>query len=157
MLKILHARLQHYGNQELPDVQAGFRKGRGTRDQIANIHWIIGKAREFQKNICLYCINYGKAFDDVDHDKLWKALREMRIPDHCARLLRNLCEDQEVTVRTLYEQLIGSRVRKEYDMAVCCHPVCLTCILSTSWEIPAGWVTSWNQDRCEKHQQSQIC
>ena len=132
MLKILHARLQHYGNQELPDVQAGFRKGRGTRDQIANIHWIIGKAKEFQKNICLYCINYGKAFDDVDHDKLWKALREMRIPDHCARLLRNLCADQEVTVRTLYEQLIGSRVRKEYDMAVCCHPVCLTCILSTS-------------------------
>ena len=132
MLKTLHARLQHYGSQELPDVQAGFRKGRGTRDQIANIHWIIGKAREFQKNICLYCINYGKAFDDVDHDKLWKALREMRIPDHCARLLRNLCADQEVTVRTLYEQLIGSRVRKEYDMAVCCHPVCLTCILSTS-------------------------
>ena len=102
MLKILHARLQHYGNQEISDVQAGFRKGRGTRDQIANIHWIIEKAREFQKNICLYCINYGKAFDDVDHDKLWKALRETRIPDHCTRLLRNLYVDQEVTVRTLY-------------------------------------------------------
>ena len=89
MLKNLHARLQHYVNQELPNVQAGIRKGRGIGDQIANIHWIIGKAREFQKNICLYCINYGKAFDDVDHDKLWKALTEMGTPDHLTCLLRN--------------------------------------------------------------------
>ena len=73
MLKILHARLQHYTNQELLDVQAGFRKGRGTRDQIANIHWIIEKAREFQRNVCLHFISYAKAFDCVDHDKLWKA------------------------------------------------------------------------------------
>ena len=73
MLKILHARLQHYTNQELLDVQAGFRKGRGTRDQIANIHWIIEKAREFQRNVCLRFISYAKAFDCVDHDKLWKA------------------------------------------------------------------------------------
>ena len=82
MLKILHARLQHYANQELPDVQAGFRKGRGTRDQIANIHWIIEKVKEFQKNIYLCFISYTQAFDYVDHDKLWKALREMGIPDH---------------------------------------------------------------------------
>ena len=77
MLKILHARLQHYANQELPDVQAGFRKGRGTRDQIANIVWIIEKAREFEKNAYLCFISYTEAFDCVDHDKLWKALREM--------------------------------------------------------------------------------
>ena len=80
MLKILHARLQHYANQELPDVQAGFRKGSGTRDQIANIHWIIEKAREFQENIFLCFINYTKAFDCVNHNKLWKVLKEMGIP-----------------------------------------------------------------------------
>ena len=83
-------------------VQAGFRKGRGTRDQIANIHWIIEKAREFQKNIYLCFIDYAKAFDYVDHDKLWKALREMGIPDHLTCLLRNLYTGQEATVRTLY-------------------------------------------------------
>ena len=82
MLKILPARLQLYGNQELPDVQAGFRKGRGTRDQIANIRWNIEKAREFQKNIYVCFINYTKAIDCVDHEKLWEALREMGIPDH---------------------------------------------------------------------------
>ena len=81
MLKILHARLRHYVNQELPDVQAGFRKGRGTRDQVANILWVIEKAREFQKNLYLCFVNYAKAFDCVDHDKLWKALGEMGIPD----------------------------------------------------------------------------
>ena len=102
MLKILHARLQHYMKQELPDVQAGFRKGRGTRDQIANICWIIKKAREFQKNIYLCFINYAKAFDCVDHDKLWKALSEMGIPDHLTCLLRNLYADQEAIVKTLY-------------------------------------------------------
>ena len=82
MLKILQARLQQYMNRELPDVQAGFRKGRGTRDQIANICWIIEKAREFQKNIYFCFIDYAKAFDSVDHNKLWKILREMGIPDH---------------------------------------------------------------------------
>ena len=81
MLKILQARLQHYVNHELPDVQAGFRKGRGTRDQIANIRWIMEKAREFQKSICFCCIDYAKAFDCVDHNKLWKILQEMGIPD----------------------------------------------------------------------------
>ena len=102
MLKILQARLQQYVNHELPGVQAGFRKGRGTRDQIANICWIIEKAREFQKNIYFCFIDYAKAFDGVDHNKLWKALREMRIPDHLTCLLRNLYASQKATVRTLY-------------------------------------------------------
>ena len=88
MLKILQARLQQYVNWELPDVQAGFRKVRGTRDQIANIPWIIEKAREFQKNICF--IDYAKAFDYVDHNKLWKILKDMGIPDHLTKLLRNM-------------------------------------------------------------------
>uniref|UniRef100_A0A4W2GWR1 Reverse transcriptase domain-containing protein n=1 Tax=Bos indicus x Bos taurus TaxID=30522 RepID=A0A4W2GWR1_BOBOX len=100
MLKILQARLQQYVNHELPDVQAGFRKGRGTRDQIANIHWILEKAREFQKNIYFCCIDYAKAFDCVDPNKLWKILKEMGIPDHLTCLLRNLYAGQEATVRT---------------------------------------------------------
>ena len=99
MLKIFQARLQQYVNQELPDVQAEFRKGRGTRDQIANIHWIIEKAREFQKNIYFCFIDYAKAFDCVDHNKLWKILKEMGIPDHLTCLLRNLYVGQEATVR----------------------------------------------------------
>ena len=93
MLKILQSRLQQYVNRELPDVQAGFRKGRGTRDQIANIYWIIKKAREFQKNIYFCFIDYAKAFDCVDHNKLWKILKEMGIPDHWTCLLRNLYAD----------------------------------------------------------------
>ena len=100
MLKILQDRLQQCVNQELPDVQAGFRKGRGTRDQIANIHWIIEKARELQKNIHFCFIDYAKAFDCVDHNKLWKILQEMGIPNHCTCLLRNLYAGQEATVRT---------------------------------------------------------
>uniref|UniRef100_A0AC11D3F5 Uncharacterized protein n=1 Tax=Ovis aries TaxID=9940 RepID=A0AC11D3F5_SHEEP len=100
MLKILQARLQQYVNCELPDVQAGFRKGRGTRDQIANIRWIMEKAREFQKNIYFCFIDYAKAFDCVDHNKLWKILREMGIPDHLTCLLRNPYSGQEATVRT---------------------------------------------------------
>ena len=99
-LKILQARLQQYVNSELPDVQAGFRKGRGTRDQIANTHWIIKKAREFQKSIYFCFIDYAKAFDCVDHNKLWKILDEMGIPDHLNCLLRNLYAGQEATVRT---------------------------------------------------------
>ena len=99
MLKILQARLQQYVNRELPDVQAGFRKGRGTRDQIANIRWIMGKAREFQKNIYFCFIDYAKAFDCVDHKKLWKILKETGIPDHLTCLLRNLYAGQEATVR----------------------------------------------------------
>ena len=100
MLKILQARLQQYVNHEFPDVQAGFRKGRGTRDQIANIRWIMENAREFQKNIYFCFIDYAKAFDCVDHNKLWKILREMGIPDHLTCLLRNLYAGQEATVRT---------------------------------------------------------
>ena len=98
MLNILQARLQQFMNHEFPDVQAGFRKGRGTRDQIANICWIIEKAREFQKNICF--VDYVKAFDCVDHSKLWKILRELEIPGHLTRLLRNLYVGQEAAVRT---------------------------------------------------------
>ena len=98
MLKILQARLPQYVNHELPDVQAGFRKGRATRDQITNIHWTIEKAREFQKNICF--INYAKAFDCVDHNKLWKIILERGIPEHLTCLLRNVYAAQEATVRT---------------------------------------------------------
>ena len=112
MLKIFHARLQHCANQELPEVQAGFRKGRGIRDQIANICWIIEKAREFQKNIFLCFINYAKTFDCVDHDKLWKALREMGTPDHLTCLLRSLYESQEATFRSLYETSDWLRTEK---------------------------------------------
>ena len=100
MLKILQARLQQYVNHGLADVQAGFRKGRATRDQIADICWIIEKAREFQKNVYFCFIDYAKAFDCVDHSKLWKILKEMGIPDHLTCLLRNLYAGQEVTVRT---------------------------------------------------------
>ena len=100
MLKILQARLQQYVNRELPDVQAGFRKGRESIDQIANIHWIIKKAGELQKNSYFCFTDYAKAFDCVDHNKLWKIMKEMGILDHLTCLLRNLCAGQEVTIRT---------------------------------------------------------
>ena len=100
MLKILQARLQQYVNHELPDVQASFRKGRGTRDQIVNIRWIMEKAREIQKNIYFCFIDYAKAFDCVEHHKQWKILKEMGIPDHLTCLLKNLYASQEATVRT---------------------------------------------------------
>ena len=102
MLKSLQAMLQQYMNHELPDVEAGFRKGRETRDHIANIHWIIEKAREFQKNIYFCFFNYAKAFDCVDHNKLWKILQEMGISDQLICLLRNLYAGQEAIVRTRY-------------------------------------------------------
>ena len=113
MLKILQARLQQYMNRELPDVQAGFRKGRGTRDQNANILWIMEKARKFQKNIYFCFIDYAKAFDCVDHNKLWKVLKELGIPDHLTSLLKNLYACQEATVRLDMEQQTGSKVEKE--------------------------------------------
>ena len=129
MLKILQARLQQYVNceqyvnRELPDVQAGFRKGRGTRDQIANIRWIIKKAREFQRNIYFCFIDYAKAFDCVDHNKLWKTLKEMGIPDHLTRLLRNLYAGQEATVRTRHGTTdwfqIGKGVRQGCILSPC--------------------------------------
>ena len=109
MLKILQARLQQYVNHEIPDVLAGLRIGRGTRDQIANICWIIKKAREFQTNIYFCFIDYAKAFDCVDHNKLWKILKGMGISDHLTYLLRNLYAGQEATVRTGHEQQSGSK------------------------------------------------
>ena len=106
MLKILQARLQQYVNRELLDVQPGFRKGRGTRDQIANIRWTVEKAREFQKNIYFCFIDYAKAFDCVDHNKLWKILQEMGMLDHLTCLLRNLYAGQEATLRTGYFRIM---------------------------------------------------
>ena len=153
MLKVLHARLQHYANQELPDVQAGFRKGRGTRDQISNINWIIEKAREFQKNI----ISVSSTM--LQPLTVW-------IMTNCGSLLE-WCEYQTILsvswetcmwvkkqqLEPCMEQLIGSR---SYDRAVCCHPVCLTYILSTSWEM-LGWMSYKPESRQqEKHQQPQI-
>ena len=121
MLKILQARLQQYVNRECPDVQAGFRKGRGTRYQIANIHWNIEKAREFQENIYFCFIDYAKAFDCVDHNKLWKILKEMGIPDHLTHLLRNLYSGQEATVRTGHGPTDWFQIEKR---------VCQGCMLS---------------------------
>ena len=109
MLKILQARLQQYMNRKHPDVETGCRKGRGTRDQIANIRWIIRKAREFQKNIYFCFIDYAKAFDCVDHNTLWKILKEMGIPDHLTSLLKNLYAGQEASVRTAHGKQTGSK------------------------------------------------
>ena len=109
MLKILQARLQQYMNCELPDVQAGFRKGRGTRDQIANIHWIIKKAREFQKNIYFCFIDYAKAFDCVDHNKLWKILKVMEIPDHLTSLWETYMQVRKQQLELDMEQQTGSK------------------------------------------------
>ena len=123
MLKILQARLQQYMSCELPDVQAGFRKGRGTRDQFANIRWIIKKARELQKNIYFCFTDYAKAFDCVDHSKLWKILKEMGISDHLTCLLRNLYAGQEAEVRTGHETKewfqVGKGVRQGCILSPC--------------------------------------
>ena len=132
MVKILQAGLQQYMNSELPDVQASFRKGRGTKDQIANICWIIEKSREFQRNIYFCFIDYAKAFNCVDHHKLWKILKEMGIPDHLTCLLRNLYAGQEATVKLNMEQHTGSKSGKEYVKAEYCHPAYLTYMHSTS-------------------------
>ena len=147
MLKILQARLQQHVNRELPDVQAGFRKGRGTRDQMANIHWIMEKTRELQKNIYFCFIDYAKAFDCVIHNKRWKILQEMGIPDHLTCLLRNLYTGQEATVKTGQGTTdwfqIGKRVHQGCILSPC---LCWT-----------GRNTSWNQDCREKSQSPQIC
>ena len=121
MLKILQASLQQYLNRELPDIQAGFRKGRGTRDQIANIRWIIEKTRDFHKNIYFCFIDYAKAFDCVDHNKLWKILQEMEIPDHLTCLLRNLYASQKATVKIGHGTTYWFQIGKG---------VCQGCILS---------------------------
>ena len=123
MLMILQARLQQYANRELPDVQAGFRKGTGTRDQIANIRWIIEKATELQKNIYFCFTDYAKAFDCVDQNKLWKTLKRMGIPDHLTCLLRNLYAGQEATLRTGHGTKDWFQIKKG---------VCQGCILSPS-------------------------
>ena len=121
MLNILQTRLQQYVNYKLPDVQSGFRKGQGTRDQIANIHWIIKKAIEFQKNVYFFFIDCAKAFDCVDHKKLWEILQEMGIPNHLTCLLRNLYAGQEATVRT------GQGTKDWFQIG---KGVCQGCILS---------------------------
>ena len=136
MLKILQARLQQYVNCELPDVQAGFRKGRGTRDQTANIYWIMENAREFQKNIYFCLIDYAKAFDCVDHNKLWKILKELGIPDHLTCLLRNLYAGQDTTVRTGHGTTDWFQIGKGVHQGCILSP-CL--FKSTSCEMP-GWM-----------------
>ena len=136
ILKILQASLQQYVNWELPDVQVRFRKGRGATEQIANIPWIIEKAREFLKNVYFCFIDYAKAFDGVDHRKLWKFLKEMWIPDHLTCFMRNLYANQEERVRTKHGTMdwftIGEGIGKGYI----CHTVYLTYMQSTSWEMP---------------------
>src|SRR5574337_1104372 len=123
MLRILQARFQQYVNHELPNVQAGFRKGRGTKDQIANIHWIMEKAREFQKNIYFCFIDYPKTFDCVDHNQLWTILKEMGIPDHLTCILRNLYAGQEATGRNGHGTTdwfqIGKGVRQGCILSSC--------------------------------------
>ena len=145
MLKILWARLQQYVNWRLPDVHAGFRKRRGTRDQIANSCWSIENAREFQENSYLCFIDYMKAFDCIDHDKLWKALREMGIPDHLTCLLRNLYAGQEATVKTLYGTTDWFKIERRVWQG-CLLSLCLTYMHSTSGEMP-GWMSCKSESR----------
>ena len=139
MLKILQARLEQYMNRELPDVQAGFRKGRGTKDQITNIFWMIEKAREFQKNIYFCFTDYAKAFDCVDNNKLWKSLQEIGIPDHLTCLLRNLYAVKKQQLKLDMEQQTGSKLGKECIKVVYCHPASLTYMQSTSCKM-LGWM-----------------
>ena len=126
-------------NPEIPDVPDRFWNGRKTKDQIANIRWILEKAREFQENIFFCFLDFTKVFDCVDYNKLWKILREMGVLDHFTCLLRNMNEDKEATIRKRHEATDWVMSRKEYDSAVCCFPVCLTYTLSASWEMP-GWI-----------------
>ena len=134
MLKILQDRLQQYMNRELPNVQVGFSKDSGTRDQIANIHWIMEKAREFQRNIYFCFIDYAKAFDCVDQNKLWKILKEIGIPDHLTCLLRNLYEGQEATVRTGYGTTDWFQIGKGVCQGCILSPCLFNCMQSTSLE-----------------------
>ena len=132
MLKILQDRLQQYMNRKLPDVQASFRKGRGTRDQIANIRWTIEKARAFQINVYFFFIDSAKAFDYVDHNKLWKILKKMGIPENLTCLLRNLYASQEATVRTGHGTTDWFQIGKGVHQGWYCHPAYLTSMQSTS-------------------------
>ena len=135
MLKILQARLQQYVKHEHPDAQAGFRKGRGTRDQIANICWIIDKTRVLQKTIYFCFIDYTKSFDCADHNKLWKILKEMGMPDYLTCLLRNLYVGKKQQLEPDMEQWTGSKLGKEDIKAVYCHPAYLTYMQITSYKI----------------------
>ena len=153
MLNILQARLQEYLNRKLPDLQAGFRKGRGIRDRIANIRWIIKKAKGFQKNIYSRFIDYAKAFDCVDHNKLWKILQKMGRPDHLTCLLRNLYAGQEATVRTGHGTTDWLQIRKGVHQG-CISSPCLFNFYAEYIKRNAGLdeATSWNQDCREKYQ-----
>ena len=136
MLKILQARLQQYVNHELSDIQAGFRKGRGTRVRIASIHWILEKAREFQENIYSCLIDYTKTFDCVDHNKLWKILQEVGIPDHLTSSWEMCMQVKKQQLELDMDQQTGSTLGKEYIKAVYCHPAYLTYMENTSYEMP---------------------
>ena len=146
LLKIFQARLQHYVNSELPDVQAGFRKGRGTRDQIANVHWIMEKAREFQKNTYFCFIDYTKAFDCVDDNKLWKILKEMGIPDYLICSLEICMQAKKQHLELDMEQWTGSKLKKECVKAIYSHLAYLTYTESTSCEMP-GWMKHMLESR----------
>ena len=152
MLKILQARLQQYMNHELPDVQVGFRKGRGTKDQIANICWIIKTAREFQKNIYFCFIDYTKVFGCVDHNKLWKFWKRWEYqstwPDSWEICMQLRKQHLELDM----EQQTGSTLEKEYIKSIYCHPAYLTYMQSTSCKCHTGWSTSWNRDFQDKYQ-----
>ena len=147
MLKILQARLQQYMNQKLSDVQAGFRKSRGTRDQIANICWIIETAREFRKNIYFCFTDYGKAFDRVNHNKLWKILKEMGYQTTLTASWEICMQVKKQQLELDTEQQTGSKLGKKYVKAVYCHHAYLT-YMQKRW---AGGSTSWNQDCLEKY------
>ena len=138
-LKILQARRQQYVNWELPDIQAGFRKGRGTKDQTASICWITEKAREFQKNVYFCFTDYAKGFDYVDHNKLWNSLKEMGISDHLTCLPKTCMQVKKQQVEPDMELRTGLKLGKEYNKAVHCHPAYLTYMLNTSGKMP-GWM-----------------
>ena len=151
MLKILQARLQQYMNQKLPDVQFGFRKGRGIRDQIANIHWIIKKAREFQRNLYSCFIDLTKAFvwTTINCGKFWKRWEyQTTWPASWETCMQVMKQQLELDIA----QQTCSKLGKEYVKAIYCHPAYLTYMQSTSWKCRAGWNTSWNQDCWEKQQ-----
>ena len=147
MLKVLQARLQQYMKWELPDVQTGFRKGRGTRDQIVNTCWIIRKAREFHRNIYFCFIQYSKAFNSEDHSKFWKILQEMGIPDHLTCLLETWMQVKKQQLELDMGQQIGSKLGKKCFKAEYYPPVYLT-----EHSMQNGWSTSWTQDYQEKYQ-----
>ena len=156
MIKILQARLQQYVNCELPNVQSGFRKSRWTRYQIANICWIIKKARNFQKNIYFCFIDCAKAFNCMDHNKLWKIRQEMEIPDHLTCLLRNLYACQEAAIRTGHGTTDWFKIRKGVWQGCVLSP-CFYNLYAEYFMRNVGWTTSWNQDCWEKYQSPQIC